>query len=112
MHGIWLWGELFVLSFVCFWAGFALCAIFRMPELDFSEMLCQVGGTDAEVAIRAWRRGQPTFTLVAQDRLARDIVEQWIDSAIMAEVSGAKIDAAQNVLRRFEGWSGMRKLPD
>lgn len=63
---------------------------------------------------RAASRGQPTFTLVAQDRLAPHIIRKWAKRAAAKGVSVEKIGTAMLDAAAFEQWQADHgsKIPD
>lgn len=53
---------------------------------------------------RAISRGQPTFTLVGQDRLAPDTIRDWAKHAARHGASAEKIGTAMLDAATFEKW--------
>lgn len=72
----------------------------------------QVG--DAAVQRKAAAKGDPTFTLRAQDQLAPVVVEYWCDLARAAGVGEAKVAEARAKAAAMRDWQARNaaKVPD
>lgn len=69
---------------------------------------------DQQCFERAVSRGQPTFTLVAQDRTAPHAIRKWAMNAARKGASAEKVGTALLDAAAFEKWQQANgsKIPD
>lgn len=60
----------------------------------------------------ALHSGEPFFVLRGQDRLAPQMIGEWIKAAELSGTPEHKLDLARQVQESMERWNGDRKYPD
>lgn len=70
----------------------------------------------AEEFLRSVRPGEPVFILRAQDKIAPDVIDAWLDMAAHHDAPSEKLDDAERILAEFREWQeanpGKVKVPD